>query len=142
LCYTGRWRARAFPILCGVVGTLFIAGGLLLFAQFFRYQAPGGALPSALPLGPGAVYFVAFSGCALTAWGGCLWAGARHPALAGPIATATAVGLVMSGAYRMLAWLVGDYALLGELPRGEAAIFLLLALAFVWIRPVPDEVPS
>ena len=135
-------RARLFAWLCGIVGVLFVAGGLVLFAQFLRYHAPGGAVPSALPLGPGGVYFVAFSGCALTAWGGCLLAAARRPALAGPIGIATSVGLVMSGAYRLLAWLVGDYALLGELPRIEAALFLLLALAFVWLRPVPAEARS
>ena len=39
---------------------------------------------------------------------------------------------------RMPVWLVGDYAVwLGELARIEAAGPLLLALAFVWLRPRP-----
>jgi hypothetical protein len=128
-------RGRLFSVLCGIVGVVVVAAGLALFSLFFRYHGPGGSTPTALPLGPGGVYFATFAGCALTAWGGCVIAAARRPELAGPVATATAVGLVMSGAYRLLAWLVGDYALLGELPRIEAAIFLLLALAFVWLRP-------
>lgn len=130
-------RARLFAVLCGSVGGLMVVGGLVLFSLFFRYHAPGGGAPTLLPLGPSAVYFTAFAGCALTAWGGCLLAGARHPGLAGPLATATAVGLVMSAAYRLTAWLVGDYAALGELPRIEAALFLLLALGFLWLRPPP-----
>jgi hypothetical protein len=35
----------------------------------------------------------------------------------------------------MVAWIVGDYAALGDVLRVEVAIFLLLALALVWLRP-------
>jgi membrane glycosyltransferase len=37
--------------------------------------------------------------------------------------------------YRMAVWVMGDVWWLGELPRIEAALFLLIALAFVWLRP-------
>jgi hypothetical protein len=32
---------------------------------------------------------------------------------------------------------VGDYAAIGELPRIEAGLLLVWALAFVWLRPQP-----
>ena len=54
--------------------------------------------------------------------------------------TATAVALVMMAIYRILAWFVGDYYVwLGELPRAEAILFLVLALGFVWLRPRPGS---
>jgi hypothetical protein len=53
------------------------------------------------------------------------------------VGTASALGLVLAAIQRMVAWLMGDYALLGELPRIEAALCLLLALGFVWLRPAP-----
>ena len=43
---------------------------------------------------------------------------------------------MLSAVYRMAGWVVGDYYVwLGDLPRIEAAIFLVLALLFVWLRP-------
>ena len=42
---------------------------------------------------------------------------------------------IMMALYRLWAWLMGDYHFLGNLLRVEAVIFLLLALAFVWLRP-------
>ena len=54
-------------------------------------------------------------------------------------ALATAVALVLSAIYRMAAWVIGDYHSWGQLPRVEATIFLLLALAFVWLRPPAEE---
>jgi hypothetical protein len=43
----------------------------------------------------------------------------------------------------MMAWVVGDYwAWLGELPRTEATILLLLAIALVWLRPTVAETCS
>jgi hypothetical protein len=44
----------------------------------------------------------------------------------------------MCGLYRMLAWVVGDYHVFpGSILRAEAALFLVLALAFIWLRPPP-----
>jgi hypothetical protein len=44
---------------------------------------------------------------------------------------------------RIGAWVVGDYyAVFGELPRIEAGVFLLVALALVWLRPVRAEAPA
>jgi hypothetical protein len=126
---------RAYAILCASFGVLLCILGTFLFAQFFRFHAPGGLGLPLLPMGPNGHYFVAFTGSALVAWGGALIGAARHPEHSRTLGTATAVALVMSGIYRMLAWVVGDYVVLGNLLRGEAAFCLLLALAFVWLRP-------
>jgi hypothetical protein len=124
----------AYRFLCGALGGLFVGVGLVCFAAFTAYHAPGSDV--AVPTGPTGFYFVAFTGCALVAWGGCLLGAARRPEGGRSVGTATALGLVMCAVYRMLAWVVGDYYLFpGEVLRAEAALFLILALAFVWLRP-------
>lgn len=127
-------RTQAFRGLCGAVGLLFILGGLGLSAQFFVYQQPH-SQPS-IPTGPVGYYFVAFSGAALVAWGGALIGAARDPATGRAIAAASAFALTLMAFVRIIAWVIGDYyQWLGELPRYEAAFFLVLALGFVWLRP-------
>jgi hypothetical protein len=127
-------RLLAYRVLSGIVGALFIAAGLMLFASFVGYQEPG-SVPG-IPTGPVGHYFVAFSGCAMVGWGGGLMGAARNPSSGRTVGTATAFALVMMGVYRMLAWYVGDYyAWLGELARAEAVLFFAMALAFVWLRP-------
>jgi hypothetical protein len=87
--------ARIYAILCAVSGAALCILGLL-FAQFFRFHAPGGLGFPLLPMGPNGHYFVAFTGSALVAWGGALLGAARHPAHTRAVGTATAVALVMS----------------------------------------------
>lgn len=132
-------RTRAYRILCGAVGGLFALAGLVLFAAFFRSLLPGAEPLEPIPVGPGGLYFVAFTGCALLGWGGGLLGAARRPEAGRTVGTVTAVALVGMALYRLFAWLMGDYAYLGDLLRIEAALFLLAALAFVWLRPLPDE---
>jgi hypothetical protein len=129
-------RAGAFRTLAALTGLLFVAAGLALFVAFFAYQRPGSDPP--LPMGPLGHYFAAFAGCALVGWGGALLAGARDLATGRSIAPMTALALGGLALYRMLGWFMGDYyALMGDLLRIEAAVFLALALAFVWLRPAP-----
>lgn len=130
----------AFRALCAGSGLLLAAIGLLLFASFFMYQAPGST--PAVSTGPMGHYFIAFSGCALIAWGLALVNGARRPEAATILAAPTAFGLVLMALYRMVAWVVGDYYLLGPLLRVEAGLFLLMALAFVWLRPREAAAPE
>ena len=125
----------AYRVLCGVLAALMILLGGALFMAFFGYHTPNSS-PS-FQTGPTGHYFIAFSGCALFGWAGGLVASARRPEAGRTVGTATAFALVLSAVYRMTAWIVGDYHALGALPRAEAAIFLLLALAFVWLRPPP-----
>jgi hypothetical protein len=127
-----------FRVLCGVVGVLFTLIGLILFASFFAYQVPGST--PAVSTGPMGHYFIAFTGCALVAWGLALVNGARRPDAAEILAVPTAFGLVLMAVFRMVGWVVGDYYLLGSLLRFEAGLFLLMALAFVWLRPGPATI--
>jgi hypothetical protein len=130
--------STAYRALSGILGAAFAAYGLLLFAAFFAYQRPGSEAP--LPGGPHAHYFAATAGCALIAWGGALAAGAIRKELSHSLGTASAFALVLLAVMRMLAWFSGDYyAVTGDLPRTEAAIFLAVALAFVWLRPHKRE---
>ena len=129
-------RVGAFRALAALTGLLFVAGGAALFVAFFAYQRPGSE--PLLPMGPLGHYFAAFAGCALVGWGGALLAGARDLATGRGIAPMTALALAGLALYRMLGWFMGDYyALMGDVLRIEAAVFLVLALAFVWLRPAP-----
>jgi len=127
-------KRRVYRILLGTLGVAFLLFGLMLVASFFAYQQPGST--PAVPTGPVGHYFIAFTGCALVGWAGGLIAATRHSALSGPIGTWTAVALVLMSVVRILAWVTGDYyTWLGELPRIEAAFFLAVALAIVWLKP-------
>jgi len=129
-------RMKAYRVLAGVMGVAFALFGLALFTAFFLYQAPHST--PAIPTGPVGHYFVAFTGCALLGWAGGLLGAARDPASHRTVGTMTAFALVLMALYRMVAWLVGDYyVFLGDASRVEAGFFLLLALAFVWLRPQP-----
>ena len=124
----------AYRALCGALGALLIVVGLVLFLGFFGFHAPSSDL--AVPTGPVGFYFIGFAGSALVAWGGCLLGAVRNPAAARSVGTATAVGFLLCAVMRITAWVVGDYYVwLGEVPRVEAAFFLLAALALVWLRP-------
>ena len=131
-------KAGAFRLVAGATGLLFLGSGLALFFAFFAYQQPGSE--PALPMGPLGHYFAAFAGCALVGWGGALIAGARDLATGRGIAPTTALALAGLALYRMLGWFMGDYyAWAGDVLRYEAALFLVLALAFVWLRPAPER---
>ena len=125
-----------YRILCGVLAVAFVVFGLALLGSFFAFHAPGSpGMGDPLPVGPNGAYFVAFTGCCLVGWGGCLLGAARQPEAAPWIATATALALVLNAVYRIFVWILGDYHALGNLPRVEAALMLLLALALLWLRP-------
>lgn len=131
-------RSVVFRVVAALTGVSFVILGLVLFFAFFAYQRPGSEPP--LPMGPLGHYFAAFAGCALVGWGGALLAGARDVATGRMLAPVTALALTGLALYRMVGWFMGDYhALAGDLLRYEAALFLLLALAFVWLRPAPQR---
>ena len=128
-------RTRAYRVLCGGLGGLFVLSGLVLVSSYFRALAPGGVVPGPLAVGPNGAYFMGFAGCATIAWGGGLLGVLRAPEDARTIGTASAFVLTLMAVMRILGWLLGDYAQLGNVLRVEAAGMLLLALAFVWLRP-------
>ncbi len=125
---------RSYVWLCGFSGLALCLAGLAFFLAFFGYQAPNSE--PGIPTGPVGHYFVAFTGCALIAWGGALISVARQPETGRAIGTSTSFALVLMAVYRMVGWLLGDYYVwVGDLLRAEAGIFLLFALAFLWLRP-------
>jgi hypothetical protein len=128
-------RVTSYRVLCGVVGLLLLILGLGSVLGAFAAMGPDGTPPGPIPVGPGGVYFIAFAGTALVAWGGGLLGAVREPEASRSLATATAVALVIGAVFRAFAWLMGDYAYLGNLLRVEAMLLLLVALAFVWLRP-------
>jgi hypothetical protein len=127
---------RAYRLLCGAMAALLAVIGVALIGTFFAFHMPD-ANP-ALPTGPMGHYFAAFTGCGLLAWSGALVGAARRPDTGRTVGTATATALVLGAIVRMSAWVTGDYYVWpGEILRVEAALFLLLALGFVWLRPPP-----
>ncbi len=131
-------RLRLYRLLMGTLGMTVLVFGIGLVMAFILYQRPG-SIP-ALPTGPVGHYFVAFAGCALIGWAGGLIGATRHPLSSRTVGTMTAFVFALMAAIRMLAWFVGDYWVwLGELPRAEAGLFLLISLALVWLRPTVAE---
>ena len=132
-------HTTGYRILCALVGAAWLLAGGGLFAMFFGFHAPGGRDPDALfaTMGPYGHYMAAFAGCALLVWALMLLVAAFRPHAVRAVGAATAFGLSLCALYRMVAWAAGDYAALGDVLRLEAAVFLVVALAFVWIRPAP-----
>jgi len=126
--------ARSYSLLCRTCGVLLLLGGVGFVLSSFRALAPGAESVTPFPMGPNGLYFFAFTGCALVGWGGALFA-APAGAAGRRLGTTTALALALMALYRMAVWVMGDVWWLGELPRIEAALFLLIALAFVWLRP-------
>jgi hypothetical protein len=123
-----------YQIYVGILGLGFFFFGLFLAASFFVYQRPFS--DPGIPTGPVGYYFVAFTGCALIGWGGGLIGAARAPEASRTVTTITAWVFCLMAVVRMVAWVVGDYATwLGDLPRREAGVLLVLALLLVWLRP-------
>ncbi len=68
---------------------------------------------------------------------------ARQPETGRAIGTSTSFALVLMAVYRMVGWVVGDYYVwVGDLLRAEAGVFLLFALAFLWLRPAKAVVAA
>lgn len=124
----------AYKTLCWIVGSIMVVGGLALVGVFVVSVTPGSSSPLPFPIGPQGYYFVAFSGSCLVAWGFCLF-GAARGAGGRAIGTATAIGLSLGAIYRVLVWMLGDFWWMGDTPRVEAIVFLVIALAFLWLRP-------
>jgi len=126
----------AYRVLCAGLGLgLCLFGGAMVLAYFSALGPGAGETIPGVPMGPPALYFMAFAGCALVGWGGALVGVLRDPASGRAIGTATSLALVLSAVYRMAAWFMGESPFPGRLPLVEAASMLLLALAFVWLRP-------
>ena len=129
-------RVIGYRVLCVFLGLCWLAVGANLFAMFLGYHSPGGRSEGLFStMGPYGHYMAAFAGCALLVWALLLLAAAWRPFEGQSVAAATVFGLVLCAVYRMIAWTVGDYADVRDLLQLESAVFLVLALAFVWLCP-------
>ncbi|SRR6266446_3435931 len=133
-----------FRILCAVLMVLCAVIGVALIVSFFRALI----LPSenvgapAIPANYWGFYMAGFAGILLITWAGFLLLALRDPVLARGIGFVTALGLILNAAFRLLAWASGEFAEVGNVPRVEAAIMLLLALMFIWTTPAREAKPA
>lgn len=131
-------KGIAYRVLCGGLGLGLMLFGLGFVMSYFAALGPGaGETIPGVAMGPPALYFMAFSGSALVGWGGALLGVLRDPGspASRAIGTATTAALVLSAVYRIAAWFMGESPFPGNLPRVEAGLMLLLAFAFLWLRP-------
>jgi hypothetical protein len=133
-----------FRILCVVLMVLCAVTGVILIVGFFRALI----LPSenvGAPLIPAnywGFYMAAFAGILLITWAGFLLLALRDPVLARGIGFVTAIGLILNSLLRLVAWASGEFAEVGNVPRVEAAIMLLIALMLIWTTPAREAKPA
>lgn len=130
------YRALAALTACGffLFGLVFLCGFIdrAIFQVFAR---------PLFETDPWGAYMVGVAGSALVVWAVALGALVRAPTTHRGVATATTVGLVLGAILRLLAWYSGEYRQAGEQLRLESAVFLVMALGFVWLRPPRPEPP-
>jgi hypothetical protein len=131
-----------YRLLCGVLALFCFVFGIAQLVSFFRnIMLPASMLqdPPLIPTDYWGFYMIGFAGALLCTWGAILLSAIRSPASARGIGTATAFGLVLNAMLRIIAWFSGEFAEIGNIPRVEAAIMLLLAIGFIWMRPEPPD---
>ena len=131
-----------YRILCGVLALFCFVFGIAQLVSFFRnLMLPASMLqgPPLIPTDYWGFYKTGFAGSLLCTWGAILLSAIRSPAYARGIGTATAFGLVLNAMLRIIAWFSGEFAEIGNIPRVEAAIMLVLAIGFIWMRPEPPH---
>ncbi len=128
----GYWAYRMLAAItaafCLLIGLLFIVA----FCDRALFQVFARPLFDTNYWG---YYMLGFAGSALVAWAGCLLVAARTPEHSSGIGAATAAGLIVGTIVRLLAWYSGEYRLAGAQLQLESAALVLVALAFVWLRP-------
>jgi hypothetical protein len=129
----------AYRVLAGATAALcFLLGMLFIVAFLDRALFPVFARPL-FDTNYWGYYVLGFAGSTLIAWGGCLVAAVRDPRCSIGIATASAGALIVGGVLRLLAWYSGEYRGADDELRLEAAVLVVLALGFVWLRPSRDD---
>ena len=125
--------------------TIFLVLGVILLHAFIASTIMPSAAIHVRPMivtDYWGYYMTGFAGALLIAWAACLFSALLRPALSRGVGTATAFGLAVNAIFRMIAWFSGEYAEIGNVPRVEAAILLLLAIAFIWLRPPQVKLPA
>lgn len=135
-------RHLAYRLLAAVTAFFFLLFGFVFICGFIDralFQVLARPLFDTDPWG---YYILGIAGSVLMVWGVALIAVVRAPTMNPGVATATTVGLVLGAMLRLLAWYSGEYRPAGDQLRLESAVFLLLALGFVWLRPSRLEPPA
>ncbi len=128
-------RHLAYRVLAAVTASFFFLFGFVFICGFIDrtlFQVLARPLFDTDPWG---YYILAVAGTGLIVWAVALGATVRAPTLHPGVATATTVGLILGATVRLLAWYSGEYRPAGDQLRLESAVFLVLALGFIWLRP-------
>jgi len=135
-------RHLAYRLLAAVTAFFFLLFGFIFLCGFIDrtlFQVLARPLFDTDPWG---YYMLGVAGSVLMMWAASLIAIVRAPTMNPGVATATTVGLVLGAILRLLAWYSGEYRQAGDQLRLESAVFLMLALGFVWLRPPRAEPPA
>jgi len=135
-------RYLAYRLLAAVTALFFLLFGFVFICGFIDralFQVLARPLFDTDPWGH---YILGIAGSALVTWAVSLVAVVRAPTANRGVATGTTVGLVLGAILRLLAWYSGEYRQAGDQLRLESAVFLVLALGFVWLRPPRTEPPA
>lgn len=135
-------RHLPYRVLAAVTAFFFFLFGFVFICGFIDralFQVFARPLFDTDPWG---YYILGVAGSALVVWAVALSTAVRRPDANPGVATATTVGLVLGAMLRLLAWYSGEYRQAGDQLRLESAIFLVLALGFVWLRPPRAEPPA
>jgi formate-dependent nitrite reductase membrane component NrfD len=134
-------RHLAYRVVAAVTASFLFLFGFVFLCGFIDralFQVLAHPLFDTDPWG---YYILGVAGSALIVWSVALFAAVRAPALHPGVATATTVGLILGAILRLLAWYSGEYREIGDQLRLESGTFLVLALAFIWLRPPRLELP-
>jgi len=135
-------RHLAYRALAAVTAFFFFLFGFVFICGFIDralFQVFARPLFDTDPWG---YYMLGVAGSVLVVWGVALASTARTPEANPGVATATTVGLILGALLRLLAWYSGEYRLAADQLRLESAVFLVLALGFIWLRPPRAESPT
>lgn len=132
----------AYRILAAVTSLFFLLFGFVFLCGFIDrtlFQVLARPLFDTDAWG---YYMLGVAGSLLMVWAACLIAVVRAPTANPGVATATTLGLVLGAILRLLAWYSGEFRQAGDQLRVESAVFLVLALGFVWLRPARTVPPT
>ena len=135
-------RHFAYRALAAVTAFFFFLFGFVFLCGFIDralFQVFARPLFDTDPWG---YYVLGIAGSVLVVWAVALASVVRTPAANPGVATATTVGLILGAIVRLLAWYSGEYRFEADQLRLESAIFLVLALGFIWLRPPHGELPT
>jgi hypothetical protein len=127
--------AVAYRVLAGFTGLIATLLGTIFVVAFLDRAVFQVFARPLFDTDIGGYFIVGLAGCVLFAWGGCLFVSARRPYENPGIATATATALIVTALLRLLAWYSGEFWLIRDQLRLEAAVLAIAALGFIWLKP-------